>query len=54
MQAKSLTLVGRSLIVTPYLAGVDLYKANSANNKKRVILKQVASSVTADELLELL
>lgn len=54
MQAKSLTLGERSLIVTPYLAGVDLYKANSANNKKRVILKQVASSVTADELVELL
>lgn len=50
LDMKHVAYVGRRLIVKPYLAGVELYKENRKNNKRRVLLKQVPTYITDEEV----
>lgn len=54
IQVNNLSLGGRALVISPYLNGIDLYKANAFNNKRRVVLKGVPSDMQIASLVELI
>lgn len=51
---KQLMMNGRALVISPYLTGIELFKANAFNNKRRTILKKVPNSIQVETLIDLL
>lgn len=54
LKTKNITMFGRSIMCEAYKSGVQLYKQNSVNNKKRVILKNVPTQYEDEEVKTLL
>lgn len=50
LEMRHVAFAGRSLILKPYLTGVELFKENRKTNKRRILLKLVPSYITDEEI----